>query len=165
MSFYKLLTLLSLCFFVTSCGFRPLYVPYEERSEDITYPIKIATILNRDGQILRNYLLDLLTPEGSPLHPQYILEVVLTDAIRSTGVNKSETTTRKEAILTGTFTLKDAKTNAIVYKHTTKAMNSFSVISQNYYADLVAEEYAKREAMRLLAEKIVLTLTTYLDSH
>ena len=44
-------------------------------------------------------------------------------------------------------------------------MNSFSVISQNYYADLVAEEYAKREAIRLLAEKIVLILTTYLDSH
>ncbi len=165
MSFYKLLNILSLCFFLTGCGFHPLYTPYQERSEDISYPVKIASILDRDGQILRNHLLDLLTPEGSPAHPLYILEVVLTDTIRSTGVNKNETTSRKEAILTGSFILKDVKTNAIVYQHSVTAMNSFSVISQNYYADLVAEEYAKREAIRLLAEKIVLILTTYLDSH
>ncbi len=164
MWFYKFLTPLSLCFFLTACGFRPLYTPHQGRS-DIAYPIKIATISNREGQILRNYLIDLLTPEGTPPHPRYVLEIILTDTIRSTGVRKDETTTRSEAILSAALTLKDAKTNAVVYRHTAKAINSFSLLTQNYYADLVAEEYAKKEATRLLAEKIMLLLTTYIDTH
>ena len=160
----SLITSLSLCFLLTACGFRPLYTPHQGCST-IAYPIKIATISNRDGQILRNYLVDLLTPEGTPAHPQYLLEIILTDVIRSIGVNKDETTSRSEAILTAAFILKDAKTNAIVYKHSAKAINSFSILNQNYYADLVAEEYAKKEATRLLAEKIMLLITTYIDTH
>jgi LPS-assembly lipoprotein len=164
MWFYKCFISLSLCFLLTACGFRPLYTPHMGRS-DIAYPIKIATISDRNGQTLRNYLVDLLTPEGTPTHPQYILEINLTDAIRSIGVKKNETTSRSEALLTANLTLKDAKTNAVVYKHTAKAINTFSIINQNYYADLVAEEYAKKEATRLLAEKIMLLLTTYIDTH
>jgi len=163
MWFYKLLTSLSLCFFLTACGFRPLYTPHQGRA-DISYPIKIATISNRGGQILRNYLLDLLTPEGTPPHPRYILEIILTDTVRSTGIRKDETALRYEAILSAALILKDAKTNTVVYRHTANAINSYSVLSQNYYADLVAEEYAKKEATRLLAEKITLLLSTYLDN-
>lgn len=161
---YKALIPLSLCFLLTACGFRPLYTPQCGRG-NIAYPIKIATISNREGQILRNYLLDLLTPEGPPQCPQYILEITLTDTIRSIGVNKDETTSRSEAILTAALVLKDATTHSIVYKHRTKAINSFSIIGQNYYSDLVAEEYAKKEATRLLAEKIMLLITTYIDTH
>ncbi|HUX79753.1 MAG TPA: hypothetical protein VMW10_08440 [Alphaproteobacteria bacterium] len=164
MLFYKSLIPLSLCLLLSACGFRPLYTPCQGRGE-VAYPIKIATISNREGQILRNYLLDLLTPEGPPQCPLYILEITLTETIRPIGINKDETTTRSEAILTAALVLKDAKTNSIVYKHRTKAINSFSILSQNYYADLVAGEYAKKEATRLLAEKIMLLVTTYIDTH
>lgn len=154
---------LSLCFFLAACGFQPLYTPKGETA-NISYPIKIATIANRQGQLLRNDLVDLLTPEGQPAHPLYILEVILTEVIRDTGINKDETTSRKEAILNANIILKDAKTHAIVYQHTTKAINSFSIISQNYYSDLVAQEYAKKEATHLLAQKITLLLTNYIDT-
>ena len=163
MWFCKLLASLCLCLFLTACGFHPLYTPHQGQS-NISYPIKIATISNREGQILRNYLLDLLTPEGPPAHPCYILEIVLTDTIRSTGINKDESTGRAEAILYASLTLKDAKTNTVVYMHSAKAINSYSIMSQNYYADLVAEVYAKKEATRLLAEKIALLLSTFLDT-
>lgn len=152
----------SACLVLTACGFQPLYIPEGERA-NISYPLKIATISDRQGQLLRNDLIDLLTPEGQPPHPQYILEVTLTEAIRNTGINKDETTNRKEAILNTNILLKDPKTHKVVYRHTTKAINSFSVISQNYYSDLVAEEYAKKEAVHLLAQKIALLITNFLD--
>ncbi|MBS0271355.1 MAG: hypothetical protein JSR85_01760 [Proteobacteria bacterium] len=154
---------LSLCLFLVACGFQPLYTPMGENA-NISYPIKIATIANREGQLLRNDLIDLLTPEGQPAHPQYILEVTLTEVIRDTGINKDETTNRKEAILNANIILRNKKTQAIVYQHTTKAINSFSVISQNYYSDLVAQEFAKKEATHLLAQKITLLVTNFLDT-
>lgn len=163
MWFYKNLSYLCLCFLLTACGFRPLYMSQEE-SSGLSYPIKIASIPNRDGQLLRNYLVELLTPAGPPLKPKYILEIKLTDSITGIGVNKDETTSRKQAILVANIILKDYKNNKVVYTHSTNAINSFSVLSQNYYADLVAEKDAKHEAIRLLAEKIKLLLATYIDT-
>lgn len=162
MWFSKPFLLLSLTLFLTACGFRPLYNSNVD-GINICYPIKIATIKDRQGQILRNYLVDLLTPQGTPPKPQYILEVDLTTGVRSVGINKDETTSRKEAVLTAQFKLKDTKTNAVVLTHTAISINSFNVLGKVYYADLVAENYAIKEAARLLAEKIVLILSSHLD--
>lgn len=163
MLFYRIFTVLCLCYLVTGCGFHPLYMPVKGSSH-VAVPIKIATIEDRDGQVLRNYLVDLLTPEGAPQNPKYILHISLTDVVADLGVNKDETSSRKNATMTAILTLMDAKTNAVVYTHVTKAINSFAVISQNYFSDLTSEEYAKKEALRLLAEKISLLLITYLDT-
>lgn len=160
---FKTFSLLCFCCLVTACGFHPLHMPIKGSSH-IAVPIKIATIKDREGQILRNYLVDLLTPEGAPQCPQYILEISLVDLVTDIGVNIDETTSRKNATATATITMRDSKTNAIVYTHSAVAINSFAVISENYFSDLVAEEYAKKEAFRLLAEKITLLLITFIDS-
>lgn len=164
MWFYRYFWSLSLLLCLSACGFRPLYTS-DISSQNIAYPIKIATIKDREGQILRNYLIDFLTPQGTPDKPLYILEVELTTGIRSVGIKKDETTSRKEAVLTASFKLKDSKTNKVLLTHSTKAINSFEVLSKVYYSDVVAEEYAKKEAARLLAEKIVLILTAHLDTN
>ncbi len=162
------LSLLFLTFVITACGFRPLY-NNDPGNYNICYPIKIATIKDREGQILRNYLLDLLTPQGEPEKPLYLLQVTLTTNIRNTGINKDETTNRKEAVLRGAYTLKDFKTNKVILSGSTKAINSFNIqsetgtVDQNYYSDVVAEQYATKEATRLLAEKIVLLLSAKLE--
>ena len=164
MLFFRIFSLLCFGCFVTGCGFHPLHMP-SQGSSQVAVPIKIATIQDRDGQILRNYLVDLLTPEGTPQCPKYILYVSLTDVVTNIGVNKDETARRKNATMTAFLTLKDAKTNTIIYRHTTKAINSFSIINENYFSDLTAEDYAKKEALRLLAEKISILLVTFIDSH
>lgn len=165
MWFSKLLSSLSFCILLTACGFRPLYETPEVGISDISYPLKISTIADRDGQILRNFLLDMLTPEGQPSNPCYILDIKLTEVIANTLINKDETTQRKEATLIADLTLRTSKTNKIVYKHRTKAINSYAVLSKNYYSDVVGQQYAKREALRSLAEKIKLLLTAYFDTH
>lgn len=162
MWFYRLLSF-CLFFSLVGCGFHPLYTPYNGR-HNTSYPIKIGTIADRNGQILRNSLVDLLTPEGAPPHPQYFLDVNLTETISSTAISKDESTKRKQALLTANFILKDMKTNKVLYQHTASAINSFSIINQNYYSDLTAQQYAIREAAQLLAENISLLITTYLNS-
>lgn len=164
---YKSFFTLIICIFLTACNMRPMYD--DNGSINICYPIKIATIKDRDGQILRNYLLDLMSPQGEPSKPRYLLEITLTSSIRSIGVNKDETTSRKEATLTALYKIKDFKSNRILHCGSAKGINSFNIsnftktLDQNYYSDVVAEEYAKKEALRILAEKIVLLITAKLE--
>lgn len=159
MLLFRILSPLLFCLFLVSCGLHPLYM---KSSGNVCYPLKIEPIKDRRGQILRNYLLDLLTPEGPPSCPRYSLCISLIDEVTSIGVNKDETTSREKAILTAQLTLRDLTTNQIVYNHSTKAINSYNIIT-NYYSNLVAEEYSKKEATRLLAEKIQLLISAYLD--
>lgn len=163
MSFCKIFSTLILCCFLTGCGFHPLYTPIRGSSR-VAVPVKISTISERNGQILRNYLVDILTPEGPCKKPPYILDITLTETIIDIGIRRDETASRKNAIMTALLTLRDSKTNSILYTHTAKAINSFSIISQNYFSDLTTEEYAKREALHLLAEKISILVITYINS-
>lgn len=157
----KIIFVSSACFCLTACGFHPLYTTYSKNTT-IAYPLKIETIPDRNGQILRNYLVDILIPEGTPKKPKYYLNIKLTESIRNIGINKDETTSRQEAVMTALITLKNCN-NKVLYLHTVKAINSFGVLSQNYYSDMTAKEYAKKEALKLLAEKIKLSISTYLD--
>ncbi len=164
---YKSLFAIIILFALTACNLRPMYE--DNGNMNICYPIKIATIKDRDGQILRNYLLDLMSPQGEPAKPRYLLEITLTSSIKSIGVNKDETTSRKEATLTALYRLRNFKTNKILHCGSANGINSFNIsnftktLDQNYYSDVVAEEYAKKEALRILAEKLVLLITAKLE--
>lgn len=148
---------------LTGCGFRPLHTSLG-RDCTACYPIKIATIPDRYGQILRNNLLDLLTPTGQPCAPKYILEVKLQEVLLDTGVAIDETITRKQLTLTADITLRDRCYN-VLYTHTIFAVNSFPVIEQNYYANAVTESYAQKEGLERLAYKIKLLISAYLENH
>jgi LPS-assembly lipoprotein len=162
MSYFKLsIALMALT--LTACEFKPLYHNHCE-SHNISYPLKIATIEDRQGQILRNYLVDLLIPQGAPAKPKYLLEIKLTDTIVDTGIKKDETTTRKKATVTAQVILRD-RCQKVVYTHSVFAINSVNILSENYYSDVVAADYARREALRVLSEKIQLVISAYLDTH
>lgn len=101
---YVLLLVLALC----GCGFEPLYV--EKKHDNMWYyggdfdtsisqemaQISIEPISQRFGQIMRNELIDLLTPKGTPKSPKYRLFVHLTEKRISDQALRSDiTATRK----------------------------------------------------------------------
>ncbi len=84
------------------CGFEPLYVEKKEAgswyygsnfdssiSEEMSQ-VKIQPIADRFGQIMRNELLDLLTPRGVPKEPKYRLFVTLRGKLVSDQALRSE---------------------------------------------------------------------------
>ena len=73
---------------LTGCGFQPLYGPHSQNTagsytggsyqvQDELNAVRIAKLPKREGQILRNYLLDKLTPSGEPLQAQLYLDMDL----------------------------------------------------------------------------------------
>lgn len=112
---------------VSACGFEPLYV--EKKSSGQWYydnkfdtgikeemaSVKVELIQDRIGQLIRNDLLDKLSPKGEPKHAKYILSV--------TSINKQEidqalrndiTATRKKVIYKVTYVLRNLERKTLI---------------------------------------------------
>ena len=62
---------------LAACGFRPLHAPGAGAEPEVLAGIEIAHIPDRLGQVVRNHLLDRLTPRGAPAAATYRLAVSL----------------------------------------------------------------------------------------
>lgn len=81
---------------LAGCGFSPLYGRSEGGAvaEELA-KIRVLPIANRSGQVLRNHLLDGLTPMGEPQKPEYTLQVVVEEANpQALSITRTDTTVR-----------------------------------------------------------------------
>src|SRR3546814_15274379 len=67
--------------------------------------VMIAQPEDRRDQLLRNDLLDLLTPHGSPSRPRYLLAYKITESISAVFTTRSEEVTRNNLIVTVSYVL------------------------------------------------------------
>ena len=94
----------------TGCGFEPLYGRVGDVSiADDLASIRIMPIANRAGQILRNHLLDGLTPRGEPQQAAYVLRVELFEPLpQDIGITRNESVVRYSYSTAARFRLHDA---------------------------------------------------------
>ncbi|WP_409742499.1 LPS assembly lipoprotein LptE [Ferrovibrio sp.] len=124
--------------------------------------ISITQPEDRISQQLRNHLLDMVTPKGSPEQPLYILDYRITESVGSVFVTRSDEITRNNLQLSVAAYLRDYKTG--------NPLTSFSVSSQaSYnltvadYANLISEKNARERALRDAAEQIRIRLANYFN--
>lgn len=156
--------LVSVAIFVSSCGFQPLYSPQTQASEKLSL-IKIETISDRRGQILRNHLLDILTPYGEPSHPEYRLKVVVTETRNDLAMRPDGTAKRTQLHYNTILTLTDVQTKKVILKDNLTLMAGFPVGSFSEFSSIPAmagEDKARMRAMEILAYDIKSLLASYL---
>lgn len=154
---------IALALLLEGCGFQPLYGPQLTTTQDLS-GIKVQVITDREGQVLRNHLLDLLNPYGTPCKPYYTLETKLTTASVEVGIRRDATTSRKELIATALVKLRNIQSGRIVLTKSVVAKNTYTSLDTNYYTNVVTEDYAKDEALRDLSYKIQLILAEYFST-
>ena len=150
--------IISLIIFLTSCGggYQPLYKKTNSSNIDIPkqfQKIKISIIEDRKGQILRNYLLDILNPKGQPKKPKYLLKTQLTESIQQTGKKADGTYTRSNLTNRTNIHFEDADTRQTLFRGMNRTTSSF---------DLIDDDLANRQALigsrdanlRVLSQKI-----------
>lgn len=149
---------------LSGCGFQPLY---GDRSggngvaADIA-AISVAPIADRSGQILRNALIDRLTPSGEPADPRYALEVRLSIAKQELGIRKDETATRTSLRFRSTFRLRDTASGAFVFSSRAAAVTSYNIVDSEY-GTIASERAARRRGLILVADSIVVRLAAYFN--
>jgi LPS-assembly lipoprotein len=152
MRVFALLTFLIL----TACGFTPVYNTHSVSSS--LNQIEIAAIPNREGQIVRNHLIDRMYVDGYPANPQYQLSVSpIIETIVKIGIDKDDEASRAQLRQQASFRLIDINTQEIVLERTVRTISGYNILA-GQFKTFVTEQDAREQALKALAEDIVTQL-------
>ncbi len=149
---------------VNACGFQPLYGDINEATaatEEELARIQIGNIPDREGQMLRNALIDRLQPRGQSDDIGYRLDVSpLRESLTDLDITKSADTTRAQLRLDTSITLKDIQTGEILLSRSLRAIASYNILGSEF-ATRVSENNTRENAIEDLARQIELQLALY----
>ncbi|MBX3455634.1 LPS assembly lipoprotein LptE [Ferrovibrio sp.] len=155
------LLLAGLPLLLAGCGFRPLYGTghtYDAVPEFSALAVEQAE--DRSTQLLRNHLLDMLTPRGAPEKPAYRLELKVAESVSSVLVTRSDEITRNNLQMTVTYRLIDYRSGVALQSNSLSSLVSYNLVRAEY-ANLVSERDARARAARDLAEQIRIRLGNF----
>ena len=146
-----------------ACGFKPVYgVSSEHEATDKALAnVQIDPIADRNGQMLRNNLIDRFYTESRPDKPTYRLAVALTAAEESLGIQKDATATRARLRLQASYELIDIESGKVVYRTFSRSVVSFNLLDSQY-AILASRQDAYDRGLTELANDIRTRLSLFL---
>jgi LPS-assembly lipoprotein len=160
-SLYSLVFVLVL----SGCGFQPMYGMQQDGSTVSKLKnVKVDVIADRSGQILRNYLLDMMTADSSASN-KYLLKVALVETSPQSAFRRDNTARHVEIVINATIYLQNLETGKTEYTDTLTEVGSFSLGPKAEYASYsatVAEDSSRERALKILADNINLYVATYL---
>jgi LPS-assembly lipoprotein len=152
------------CLSTASCGFEPMYGVNRNTpvgAEENLARIEIGNIPNREGQYLRNALIDRFYRSGRPLAPSYILNVrQIRETLINLDITKDADTTRGQLRLETEMRLSDKKTGALLLKRDLRSITSYNILASEF-ATRVTEENSRTNALDDLARQIELQTVLY----
>lgn len=152
---------------LSGCGYRPVYGEQSAAvSGDVARAglgsVKILGIADRRGQILRNYLLDRMTPRGEPATPRYVLSVTTTESRRFTSSRADGTATRADLVIVARYSLRDATSDLVVFTERSEGLATYNLLTARY-ASVASEDEARRRAAEQIADQIALQVALFLN--
>lgn len=167
------LSLLALFCTLTGCGFEPLYqssqgVPLSSLDVQNTSQIKISLVPNREGQQLRNNLLDKLNPYGEPSDPLYRLDLKLDTTKTGMSLRRDGTYQRYKLQSIVSYQLFDLAAGKIIYKDAARQSASYLVAGSNAqttFSATMSERSEIRNLMLAISDDISLSLSSFLKKH
>ena len=165
-SFRVLAPVLCLCAVVLeACGFRPLYGGYREGDSPAELAaIRIEPIADRIGQQLHNRLLDVLTPRGRPVDPDFVLRVRLEESIERLAVDETQLATRANFRLAAKYGLVRMRDRKLVLNGRAIVVSGYNILTADF-ATLMAEKDAKRRAVLEIGDRIRTRLAVHFVQH
>lgn len=149
--------------FLSACGFHPLHGPKSPPNTALVQNsqpahVYIAVIPDREGQILRNELIDRL---GQERDAPYRLEVSkIQESDKELAVTKSSEATRAQLRLKARMILKDRKGAELLVRDL-QSVASYNVLASEF-ATRVTENSARENALQDLARQIDLQLRLFM---
>lgn len=161
--------------FLAGCGFEPLYVQktstkdkwyfdgkFDNYITDQMTQIKIIATGERLGHLMKNNLLDLLTPQGAPEKPKYYLYVTPVMANEYDQALRHDITATRKRI--------DYKVDYYMTENSKEIMrgNTVSYVSydilDNPYSTVMARKKVEIDAAKIMANDIALRLGAFFNA-
>lgn len=159
---YRGVVVLLLMTVLAGCGFRPMYGGTGSSTDvpDEFSAIKIDLVADRTGQLLRNHLLDLLTPRGQPAKPLYVLKVTLQERKSEIAVKSTGLATRANVSVRARFTLVGIRNGELLTNGSARAFSSYN-LTDSEFSNLTAENDTVSRATQVIATDIRARLGAY----
>ena len=149
---------------LTACGFTPMYGGAAQASgvQTTLNKIEIDSIPDREGQYLRNHLIDRFYTDGRPANPFYTLTFQpLQEARSELDITKSADATRAQLRITTTMTLTSHADGNVLLKRPLYAVTSYNVLSSQF-TTRVSEDNARLNAIDDIARQAEQTIILFL---
>jgi len=156
-----LVPLVCLFFSLTGCGFHPIYGARDD-NKPVTAELNdvgIDSIPNRNGQMLRNDLIDRMYHDGRPQNPKYELAITLRETEEGIGLLPNATSSLTELNLYADYVLKDRSGKEVV-RATAHAVATFNQLQQEY-GTLAASENAYQRCIDQVSDQILDRVSLY----
>lgn len=146
---------------LAACGFEPLHRTTQSGSAvEALAAVRVDPIADRSGQVLRNYLLDRLTPRGSPARAEYVLRVRLQEPRQTLALRRDDVISRVGYSASATFELNDAAGRR-VFAGTSSYTTDYEVTNSEF-ATLVSAQNARDRVLELVGDDIRNQLAAFL---
>ncbi|OUR80458.1 hypothetical protein A9Q83_00565 [Alphaproteobacteria bacterium 46_93_T64] len=160
----RFLLVTSILFLVAGCGFQPLYGSQTLNAKvtaslDQTYVLPIE---GRVGQLVRNQLLDRVSPKGLPSRATYQLVVKLREQKQGLAIDKTDATNRYNLTIFAKYSLLDSTGKQALYSGSAQSVASFNIVESDF-ANLAAEKNARKRSAIVVSEEIHRQLSVYLS--
>jgi LPS-assembly lipoprotein len=153
--------ILIICVAITGCGFTPTYST--QTLDSSLSNIHINIIPNREGQIVRNHLIDRLHHGGSPVHADYNLKISpIRENIVEIGIDTDDEASRAQLRQEATVILTDIN-GKVVLNRTVRATSGYNIL-QGQFTTFVTEEDARKQALKVLSDHIITQLEIYFNT-
>lgn len=164
----QLLTLMILPL-IASCGFEPMHgTAFKGDNAQSAHikseleQIEIANIPDREGQFLRNALIDSFYRDGRPINPSYVLEVKpIVENTYDLDITIRSDATRQQLTLNTEMAFKNKVSGEVLLVRDLKSSGSFNVLASEF-ATRVSEQNTRENALKDLARQIELQIALYL---
>ncbi|MBR9972767.1 LPS assembly lipoprotein LptE [Magnetospirillum sulfuroxidans] len=145
------------------CGFTPMYAKNQSQANPVVAElagIRVAGIEDRSGQILRNALVQRITPLGEPAHSTHSLNVKLTTSQENLAERNDGKASLGRLFITATFQLVDYQSEKPVFSSSSRSVVSYRLLGPRYGSTAV-ERDAEQRALTDLAEDIRAQVAAY----
>lgn len=123
--------------------------------------MRIAIIPDREGQYLRNALIDRFYTNGEPSNPAFILVIEpIKENIFDFDITVESEATRRQLKLSSKMQLVDTKTRQSVLSRNLLAITSHNVL-ESEFSTIVTEQSAREAALNDMARQVERQLALY----
>jgi LPS-assembly lipoprotein len=152
---------------LVGCGFAPVYGSPRGTSGAATgieaglSQVRVEVIAGRSGQILRNLLIDRLSPKGLASDIRWRLKVTLEERQEAASIGRDAAATRGTLTLTAVMRLDQMSDGAEVLRGTDTAISDYNVLDDPFANDAVLRD-ARQGALEELRDDITMWLFAFL---
>ncbi len=157
----KIAVLAAIAVLLSACGFAPVYGDRggARNVSAALGKVAISNIPDRDGQFLRNHLIDRMYISGRPSDPNAKLRVSLKMTESDLGIQKDATASFRELDLLAEYVLTDKSGKPLLDGKAHSVVGYSKIDAQ--YGLLAARDNARERALREVGEQIVNRLSLH----